>query len=74
MLKSKAVKLVNVMLDLHGYQPVDESVILTWLRDEVGNIAVAYDLLEAQVDSLMYNRWAIGRLYLTEKRLGVAIA
>lgn len=72
MSKNKAVKLVNVMLDLHGYQPVDESVILTWLRDEVGNITVAYDLLEAQVDTLMHNRWAIGRLYLTEKRLGVA--
>ena len=72
MLKNKAVKLVNTMLDFHGYQPVDQSVVLVWLREEVGNIAVTYDLLEAQVEQLMYNRWAIGRLYLTEKRLGVA--
>ena len=74
MLKNKAVKLVNTMLDFHGYQPVDESVVLVWLRNEVGDLFVAYDLLEAQVDSLMYNRWAIGRLYLTEKRLGVVAA
>ena len=72
MLKSKAVKLVQVMLDFNGYTPSSEEAIVVWLRQEVGNLAIAYDLLEAQVAQLMCNRWAVGRLYLTEKRLGVA--
>lgn len=72
MTTDKAVKLVNVQLDLHGYMQSSKEAVVVWLRNEVGNINIAYDLLEAQVDRLMYNKWAIGRLYLTEKRLGVA--
>lgn len=68
---NKAVKLVQVMLDFHGYTPSTEEAIVVWLRQEVGNTAtIAYDLLETMVDRLMYNKWAVGRLYLTEKRLG----
>ena len=74
MLKSKAVKLVQVMLDFHGYMQSSEEAITAWLRQEIGNTNIAFDLLEAQVDALLYNQWAVGRLYLTEKRLGVVAA
>lgn len=70
-MSSKAVKLVQVMLDFNGYTNTSEEAITIWLRQEIGSTAaIAYDLLEAQVDCLMHNRWAIGRLYLTEQRLG----
>ena len=72
--KSKKVKLVNAMLDIHGYTQSSDEAITVWLRNEIGSTDIAYDLLETQVDQLMYNRWAIGRLYLTEKRLGVVAA
>lgn len=72
MTKSKKVKLVNTMLDIHGYTPSSDEAITVWLRNEIGSTDIAYDLLETQVDQLMHNKWAIGRLYLTEKRLGVA--
>ena len=68
---NRAVKLVRVMLDFYGYTPATEEAITIWLRQEVGSTAtISYDLLETMVDRLMYNKWAIGRLYLTEQRLG----
>lgn len=67
---SKAVKLVQVMLDFNGYTNTSEEAITIWLRQEIGSSNIAYDLLEAQVDRLMHNRWAVDRLYLTEQRLG----
>lgn len=74
MTTNKAVKLVQAMLDFNGYMQSSEEAITVWLRQEIGNTTtIAYDLLEAQVDYLMHNQWAIGRLYLTEKRLGVAV-
>ena len=74
MTTNKAVKLVQTMLDFNGYMQSSEEAITVWLRQEIGNTAaIAYDLLEAQVDYLMRNQWAIGRLYLTEKRLGVVV-
>lgn len=70
-MSSKAVKLVQVMLDFNGYTPSTEEAIVVWLRQEVGSTAtIAYDLLETMVDNLMRNKWAVGRLYLTEQRLG----
>lgn len=72
MITNKAVKLVQVTLDFHRFVPVDELAIRHWLRQEIGNTDIAYDQLETQVDALLHNQWAIGRLYLTEKRLGLA--
>lgn len=72
MITTKAVKLVQTTLDFHRYVPVDELAIRRWLNAEIGNTDVSYDLLEAQVDQLVHNQWAIGRLYLTEQRLGLA--
>lgn len=72
MITSKAIKLVKVILDFNNYLPADDEAIRHWLRSEIGNTNVAYDLLEAQVEQLISNRWAVGRLYLTEKRLGLA--
>lgn len=72
MVTSKAVKLVKVTLDFNNYLPADDEAIRHWLRSEIGNTNIAYDLLEVQVEQLVSNRWAVGRLYLTEKRLGVA--
>lgn len=74
MTTDKAVKLVNIQLDLHGYTQSSKEAVVVWLRNEVGNINIAYDLLETQVDQLMHNKWAVGRLYLTEKRLGLGVA
>lgn len=71
MITNKAVKLVQTRLDFHRFVPVDELAIRHWLRAEVGNTDVNYDLLEAQVEQLVHNKWAIGRLYLTEQRLGL---
>ena len=70
---NRAVKLVRVMLDFYGHTPATEEAITIWLRQEVGSTAtISYDLLETMVDNLMRNKWAVGRLYLTEQRLGKA--
>lgn len=72
MITNKAVKLVQVTLDFHRFVPVDELAIRHWLRSEIGNTDIAYDLLEMQVEQLIANKWAVGRLFMTEKRLGLA--
>lgn len=72
MITNKAVKLVQTRLDFHRFVSVDELAIRRWLQQEIGNTDIAYDLLEAQVEQLMENKWAVGRLYLTEQRMGLA--
>ena len=71
MITNKAVKLVQVTLDFHRFVPVDELAIRRWLQQEIGNTDINYDLLEVQVEQLVQNKWAIGRLYLTEQRMGL---
>lgn len=71
MITNKAVKLVQTRLDFHRYVPVDELAIRRWLQAEVGNTNINYDLLETQVEVLVQNKWAVGRLYLTEQSLGL---
>lgn len=72
MITSKAIRLVKVTLDFNNYLPADDEAIRYWLRSEIGNTDIAYDLLEMQVEQLVANKWAVGRLYMTEKRLGLA--
>lgn len=63
------VKMVKTLLEAHGLPIASDQSIRLWIDVEVvpNDKPISHELFEKEVDTLMYNRSATGRLYAIER-------